>query len=212
MAIQRHSGRHDDSVIIAQVRFQRVGDNSLVLRCIAQILTRIPCQHPRSAGVQCVQCRHAGSCQAQYGIAFIGKGGRTYHLSFSVDRPASARTRLMIQKRITTVDSDQPSCSKWLWIGAMRNTRLPVRLKKKTCTMTETASSTNRPPTTASTISWWIETAIAPNAPPKARLPVSPMNTAAGGALNHRNARQAPIMAAQKMASSPAPCTNGIPR
>ena len=57
-----------------------------------------------------------------------GEGARGDHRSFSVDRPASASTKLMIQKRITTVGSDQPRCSKWWWIGAMRNTRLPVRL------------------------------------------------------------------------------------
>jgi phospho-N-acetylmuramoyl-pentapeptide-transferase len=41
---------------------------------------------------------------------------------------AGIATWLMIQKRITTVGSDQPRCSKWWWIGAIRNTRLPVRL------------------------------------------------------------------------------------
>ena len=59
----------------------------------------------------------------------------------------------MIQKRITTLLSLQPSCSKWWWIGAMRNTRRPVRLNQKTCTITLTASSTNSPPTMASTTS-----------------------------------------------------------
>ena len=57
-----------------------------------------------------------------------GEGLGRDHLSFSVARPASASTKLMIQKRITTVGSDQPRCSKWWWIGAIRNTRLPVRL------------------------------------------------------------------------------------
>ena len=53
----------------------------------------------------------------------------------------------MIQNRITTVDSDQPSFSKWWWIGAMRNTRLPVRLNQNTWMMTLKASNTNSPPT-----------------------------------------------------------------
>ena len=34
-----------------------------------------------------------------------------------------------IQNRTTMVDSAQPSFSKWWWIGAIRNTRRPVRLK-----------------------------------------------------------------------------------
>src|SRR3954451_6289556 len=59
-------------------------------------------------------------------LAREGVGGN--HRSFSVLSPASASTKLMIQKRITTVGSDQPRCSKWWWIGAIRKTRLPVRL------------------------------------------------------------------------------------
>lgn len=35
----------------------------------------------------------------------------------------------MIQKRITICGSAQPFFSKWWWIGAIRNTRRPVRLK-----------------------------------------------------------------------------------
>ena len=38
----------------------------------------------------------------------------------------------------------------------------------------------------------------APSAPPSARLPVSPMKTAAGGALYQRKPRPAPTIAAQK--------------
>ena len=37
-----------------------------------------------------------------------------------------------IQKRITTLLSDQPSCSKWWWMGAMRKTLFPVRLNQNT--------------------------------------------------------------------------------
>ena len=44
---------------------------------------------------------------------------------FRVARPTMARTMEMIQKRITTVDSFQPSFSKWWWIGAIRKMRLP---------------------------------------------------------------------------------------
>ena len=55
-----------------------------------------------------------------------------------------------------------------------------------TCTITETASSTNNPPITASTISCLVATAIVPNMPPSASDPVSPMKIEAGGALNQR--------------------------
>ena len=48
---------------------------------------------------------------------------------FSVASPISARISEMIQKRITICGSCQPFFSKWWWIGAIRNTRRPVRLK-----------------------------------------------------------------------------------
>ena len=35
------------------------------------------------------------------------------------------------------VGSCQPSFSKWWWIGAIRNTRLPVRLNTATCSITD---------------------------------------------------------------------------
>src|SRR3546814_5920124 len=52
---------------------------------------------------------------------------------------------------MTMVGSAQPFFSKWWCSGAMAKTRLPVNLKEKTWTMTETVSRTNRPPTMAST-------------------------------------------------------------
>src|SRR5690606_29967472 len=63
-----------------------------------------------------------------------GSGGgrqalRRAQRSFSVARPMSARMSEMIQKRITICGSAQPFFSKWWWIGAIRKTRLPVRLK-----------------------------------------------------------------------------------
>ena len=61
--------------------------------------------------------------------------------------------------------------------------------------MTDSASTTKRPPTMASTISCLVATAMAPSAPPSASDPVSPMNTAAGGALYHRNPSPPPISA-----------------
>ena len=48
---------------------------------------------------------------------------------FSVASPIRARISEMIQKRMTICGSAQPRFSKWWWIGAIRNTRLPVRLK-----------------------------------------------------------------------------------
>ncbi len=113
----------------------------------------------------------------------------------------------MIQKRITMVCSCQPFFSKWWCSGAMRKTRRPVSLKLATWTITETVSSTKRPPMMARTISCLVITLMAPSAPPIDKEPVSPMKTIAGGALNHRKPRPAPTMAPQKTVSSPAPGT-----
>ena len=63
--------------------------------------------------------------------------------------------------------------------------------------ITDSASSTNRPPMMTSTISCLVATATAPSMPPSASEPVSPMKIAAGGALNHRKPRPAPITAPQ---------------
>ena len=49
--------------------------------------------------------------------------------TFSVASPINASTSAMIQNRITIWGSAQPRFSKWWWIGAIRKTRLPVRLK-----------------------------------------------------------------------------------
>ena len=103
----------------------------------------------------------------------------------------------MIQKRMTTVLSDQPSFSKWWWIGAMRNTRLPVSLNEATWIITDRVSITKRPPMMPSTISCLVATATAPMPPPSASEPVSPMKILAGGALYQRKPRPAPIIAPQ---------------
>ena len=93
--------------------------------------------------------------------------------SFRVARPSMASMMATIQKRITTVGSDQPRRSKWWWIGAIRKTRRPVRLNHSTWMITETVSTTNRPPTIPRTISCLVATATAPSAPPRARAPRS---------------------------------------
>jgi len=76
-----------------------------------------------------------------------------------------------------------------------------------TCTITEMVSSQNSPPMIPSTISCLITTAMVPSIPPSASEPVSPMNTMAGGALNQRKPSPAPIIAAHRTVSSPAPPT-----
>jgi hypothetical protein len=85
-------------------------------------------------------------------------------------------------------------------------------LEVATWAITDSASATNTPPMIPSTISWRVITAIVPSAPPSDSAPTSPMNTCAGCALNHRNARPAPAIAEQKISSSPAPGMYGNSR
>ena len=106
---------------------------------------------------------------------------------------------------MTTVDYAHPFFSKWWWIGAIIKILFPVNLKETTCTITDTASKTNRPPVMARTISCFVATPTAPKDPPKASEPVSPINIFAGGALNHKKPIEAPIIAPQNIAISPTP-------
>ncbi len=83
--------------------------------------------------------------------------------------------------------------------------RLPVSLNDTTCTITDTASSTNNPPMMASAISCLVATATDADQAAERSAPMSPMKIEAGGALNQRRPRPAPITAPQNTASSPAP-------
>ena len=48
--------------------------------------------------------------------------------SLSVANPTSANMTDIIQNRITIWGSAHPNFSKWWWIGAIKNTLLPVNL------------------------------------------------------------------------------------
>src|SRR5690606_12784542 len=88
--------------------------------------------------------------------------------TFNVARPTSTSTTEMIQKRTITRGSGQPLSSKWWWIGAIRNTRLPVSLNDATWIITDRVSMTNTPPITTSTSSWRTITAMVPSTAPSA--------------------------------------------
>ena len=100
-----------------------------------------------------------------------------------------------------------PFFLKMMMEGAIRKIRLPVNLNDATCKITDRVSTTNNPPVMASTSSWRVATEIAPNVPPRASDPVSPIKTRAGGALNHKNPSPAPISAPHITARSPVPGT-----
>src|SRR5215212_2327766 len=87
-------------------------------------------------------------------------------------------------------------------MGAILNTLLPESLKTRTWTMTETASTTNSPPTMGRRSSVLVSTAAAARTPPIASEPVSPIKMSAGWALYQRNPMIAPTIAPQITATS----------
>ena len=80
--------------------------------------TALVCHIARTAGLPATMAGNIGypilsqEPLPEDGVFLSREGAADDHLIFNVDRPASASTRLMIQKRMTTVGSDQPSCSK----------------------------------------------------------------------------------------------------
>ena len=86
----------------------------------------------------------------------------------------------MIQKRTITRGSGQPLSSKWWWIGAMRNTRLPVSLNDgdldhhRQRLDHEHAAHDHQHQFLAH------DHRDVPSAAPSASAPMSPMNTIAG--------------------------------
>src|ERR1700728_2337606 len=208
---ERRSRRQDQRGKARPVHRAQVGGDKAGFCSLRQPLRAvIACDHFGATGLERMTARQPRAAEAEHRDRLARKGSdgdQVVHRSFNVERPASASITEMIQNRITICGSVQPSCSKWWWIGAILKMRLPVSLKEITWTMTETASSTNRPPITASTISCLVATATAPSMPPSASEPVSPMKIDAGGALNQRKPKPAPSKAPHTTASSPVPAT-----
>src|SRR3954447_13229096 len=119
---------NDEAVELAKVRLVEVGDERARWRSCPCVLLCVPRANLGPARQQRSRCRETRPRQTIDRIFLVGEGLGCDHLSLSVLRPARASTKLMIQKRITTVGSDQPRCSKWWWMGAIKKTRLPVRL------------------------------------------------------------------------------------
>ena len=145
VAIEREAGGDDEAVELAEVRFIEVCDFRSPAKAGVQAAAKqrfplpwapafageqfiVPRGDPRAAGKQRLRRRQPGPRQTVDRIMLAGECPGGDHRSLRVDRPASARMKLTIQKRMTTVGSDHPRCSKWWWIGAIRKTRLPVRL------------------------------------------------------------------------------------
>ena len=112
VAVERYARGHDDSRIAAEVSGQQIADPGLADDGIARLLAIVPGQYLRSAGDERVDGGEPGTGKAQHRIFLPGECGARDHRSFKVESPARARTKLMIQKRMTTVGSDHPICSK----------------------------------------------------------------------------------------------------
>jgi hypothetical protein len=114
MRVERHARRHHQPRRASEVEQGRIVDDHAIDRLCPLPRRRIavPRHDMRARRGERAYRRHAGSREAEYGVALALPGVGKDHRNFSVDRPASASTRLMIQKRITTVGSLQPSCSK----------------------------------------------------------------------------------------------------
>ena len=69
--------------------------------------------------------------------------------------------------------------------------------------ITETVSSTNKPPIIPKTISCFVMMLTAPKDPPNDREPVSPIKIFAGGALYHRKPKHDPTIEPQKIDLDP---------
>lgn len=80
-----------------------------------------------------------------------------------------------IQKRITTVDSFHPDCSKWWCSGAILKTFLLKNFFEISWIITDAASTTKINPIIMRVIVCPVSMAITPNVAPSARDPVSPI-------------------------------------
>ena len=81
---------------------------------------------------------------------------------------------------------------------------MPNPRNEITCRITDIVSITNSPPSTISSSCVLSVIASAPNSPPRASEPVSPMKIRAGAAFHQRNPVTAPIIAAATIAMSSA--------
>ena len=79
-----------------------------------------------------------------------------------------------------------------------------VYLKNDTWMITDNVSITKTPPIINNRSSFLSRMDIVPKAAPNESDPVSPIKISAGEALNHRNPKQAPTTALEKMLNSPA--------
>ena len=158
VAVERHARRNDDAVKPAR----SISSGSAIVglagdrrRALPPRLSQAVTSAPLATSASTVASARAR--EAEDGVALAAKGGAGDHRSFSVARPASASTKAMIQKRITTVGSDQPDLLEMVVDRRHPEDALAGALVDKTWMITLIASTTNRPPMMPSTISWRVD-------------------------------------------------------
>src|SRR5207253_11492624 len=108
VAVERQSGSDDEAVELGEVDLVEVNNRRAGRRVRPRLLLGVPRGDLRTAGEQRLDGGEPRPRQAVDCIMSAGEGLGRDHLSLSVANPASASTKLMIQKRMTTVGSDQP--------------------------------------------------------------------------------------------------------
>ena len=116
-AMKSFPGLENQCIEAGEVEAMQIGDGEARrLGLFDRRLRIVPGMDDGAAQPQRFDASQAGSRQPEVRHALVLECLRrkqiTY-LNFSVDRPTSARTMAMIQKRMTMVDSFQPFCSKW---------------------------------------------------------------------------------------------------
>src|SRR5262245_55848102 len=120
---------------------------------------RCPCRREH------LGCRRPGASQPDHEDPPAGQlGCAHWWMNWRKSREKSAKPEAQkiaqtIQKRTMIFVSDQAFISKWWWIGAIRNTRLPVRLKLTTWMISDRTSMTKIPAISGSRISVPVTTA-----------------------------------------------------
>ena len=112
---QGHAGREHEQLEAAPVGLSEIDErNACGRRAFASGGAVVPGGDFGAAGDERLRSRQSRAAEAEEGDALAAHGldRRHRHLSFSEASPTIARTKAMIQNRMTTCDSDQPSCSK----------------------------------------------------------------------------------------------------
>ena len=113
---ERHAGRKDEAFELLPGPVARIGRRAAERRGLfARLLPVVPDETsaaPPATAARTVARPLRASPKTPIALPSRWVSGTTSYLSFSVERPISASTTATIQKRITTCDSVQPSCSK----------------------------------------------------------------------------------------------------